>query len=140
MNSTDSFMTKRTIKTAGELRKFGVIMAIPLAIIGILMLWRGRFPGPYVISLAALFLVSGLVFPNLLRPVERFWMAFARVLSIIMTHVLLTLTFFLIITPFGWLLRMMGKDILQKRFDRTTSSYWVPVEPDGPSNRPDKPY
>jgi hypothetical protein len=133
-------MTKQKTKSAGELRKFGVIMAIPLALIGILMLWRGRLLGPYVIALAALFLIFGMLFPKLLDPVERIWMTFARVLSIIMTHVLLTLTFFLIITPFGLAMRFLGKDILHKRFDSKTESYWVPVEQDGPCSRPDKPY
>ena len=127
-------------KSAKELRKFGILMAIPLTVIGILLLWRGRFLGPYVTGLAALFLIFGLLFPQSLRMMDRFWMGFSRVLSIIMTLILLTLTFFLIITPLGLLMRIFSKDILQKRFDRTRSSYWVEVEPDGPCSRPEKPY
>ena len=140
MNWTKTTIMAREPKSSGELRKFGLIMSIPLTLIGILMLWRGRFLGPYVLGLAALFLIAGLFFPRVLRPVEKVWMGFARMVSIIMTHILLTLTFFLVITPFGLILRIIGKDILQKRFDNTRQSYWIPVEQEGPANRHDKPY
>ena len=67
-------------------------------------------------------------------------MAFARVLGVVMTTVILTLTYFLAITPMGLLVRALGKDLLGMRGDPTVESYWVPVEPDGPASRPDKPY
>jgi len=127
-------------KSISELRRFGLLMAVPLMIIGALLVWKERFLGPYVIVLAALFLITGLVTPKLLKPVERIWMAFARVLSVIMTHVLLTLTFFLVITPVGIVLRLIGRDVLQRRFEPEKRSYWTPVEPDGPCSRPEKPY
>jgi len=133
-------MTDHKPKTAAELRRFGLLMAAPLMIIGVLLVWKGRVLGPYVVVLAALFLIVGLAAPKLLRPIERVWMAFARLMSVVMTHVLLTLTFFLVIAPFGTVLRLLGKDILQRRFDPQKQSYWTPVEPDGPCSRPEKPY
>jgi len=133
-------MKDRKTKSTAELRRFGLLMAVPLAIIGALLLWKGRFLGPYVTVLAALFLVTGVAAPILLRPVERIWMSFARVISVVMTHILLTLTFFVVITPVGIILRLLGKDVLQRRFEAGKPSYWAPVEPDGPCSRPEKPY
>jgi hypothetical protein len=133
-------MTEQLRKTIRELRRFGFVMTIPLLVIGILLVWRGRASAPYFIGLAVLFLLAALVFPSGLRPVERAWMALARVLSIVMTYVILTLTFYLIITPVGLILRVFGKDLLQKKFESVKTSYWIPVEPDGPCSRHDKPY
>ena len=133
-------MSSEKPKTIGELRKFGLIMAVPLSLIGGLMLWRGRAAGPYMLALAAFFLITGLVVPGALEPVERIWMEFARRLSVVMTYVILTLTFYLVITPVGLLLRLLGKDLLGRQFDPKMHSYWTPVEPDGPCSRADKPY
>ncbi len=133
-------MAEKLTKTTRELRRFGLVMTAPLLVIGCALIWRGRAVGPYVIVVAALFLMAAVAFPQVLRPVERVWMALARVLSVIMTYVILTVTFFVVITPMGMILRILGKDLLQKKFDSEKSSYWVPVEPDGPCSRYDKPY
>lgn len=127
-------------RTRGELRRFGFTMAVPFAAIGGLLLWHERPLAPYILAAAGLFLVAGLLAPRALGPVERTWMAFARRLSIVSTFVLLTLSFYLVITPMSLLLRLLRKDRLQLKPDPGHSSYWVPVEPDGPGTRPTKPF
>ncbi len=64
----------------------------------------------------------------------------AQVLSSVMTTVLLSLTFFLVLTPIGLLVRAMRKDLLHLRIKKGTDSYWVPVEREGPASRPNEPY
>ena len=127
-------------KSPRQLRKFGINIAIPLLIIGCILIWRHRWTGPYFIVLAGFFLLSGLLIPRYLAPIERVWMAFAHVLGVVMTYVLLTVTFFLVITPMGLFLRLIGKDLLNKKISSKKYSYWVAVEPGGPCSRPDKPY
>jgi Saxitoxin biosynthesis operon protein SxtJ len=133
-------MAKQKPKTKKELRKFGIVMSTPLGIIGGILFWKGKSSGGYFFVLAAFFLMSGLLFPGILRPIERIWMKFAEIISAVMTRVILTLTFYLVITPVGLLLRLMGKDLLQMKFEPHRKSYWEPVEEDGPCSRPDKPY
>ena len=133
-------MPDKVEKAKVELQKFGLVMTIPLAIIGGVLLWRGKPTAPYFLVAASLFLISGLFFPNFLKPIERIWMRFAEFMSAIMTRIILTLTFYLIITPFGLVLKIVGKDILKKNIDKSSPSYWVPVEKDGPCTRPEKPY
>ena len=133
-------MKTNAVKSIRDLRKFGFIMTVPLAVIGGLALWRGRAAGPYLAALAVFFLAAALLFPRALAPIERTWMAFATKLSVVMTYVVLTLTFYLVITPFGLLLRLLGKDLLQRKLDSDLKSYWMPAEADGPGTRPDKPY
>jgi len=57
-----------------------------------------------------------------------------------MTRVILSLTFYLVLTPMGLIMKIFGRDPLNRRFDESAKSYWVPVDPDGPTSRPDKPY
>jgi hypothetical protein len=131
---------KNREKTAADLRRFGLVMAAPLALIGGFLLWRSRPAAPWVLGMGAVFLVLGLAAPGVLRPVERGWMAFAMKVSIVSTFVLLGLSYFLIVTPIAIVLRLLGKDRLSLKPDPARASYWEPVEAGGPATRPDKPY
>ncbi len=127
-------------KTKRELRKFGLTMAVAFAVFGGLFLWRAKPVWPYFFGIAGFFLIFGLLFPNLLTPIEWAWMKMAHLLGQVMTRLILTLTFYLVITPLGLIMKLSGKDPLHRQFDRSASTYWVPVDPDGPTSRPDKPY
>ena len=135
-----SEMGKSKKKSAKELRKFGLVMTVPLVIIGALLIWKGRPAAPYFLGAAGFFFITGLLIPKVLTPIEIAWMALAKVLSIVVTNILLTLTFFLVITPIGLLMRLLGKDLLKLKFPGNLKSYWIKVEADGPGSRPDKPY
>ncbi len=52
-------------------------------------------------------------------------MSVAFVLGFVMAHVILTLFFFLVMTPIGLVARLSGKDFLSLKLDRTTKSYWM---------------
>ncbi len=130
--------TKR--KLSGELRKFGITMAIAFGIIGGLFYWRGHEAWTWLAGIAAAFLLFGLIMPGTLWPIEWAWMKLAHYLSIVMTYVILTLTFFLAIFPMGLLVRLLRKDLLSLKFQEDKESYWIPVEQDGPGSRPRRPY
>ena len=123
-----------------KLVTFGLVMAAAWAVIGGILLWRGSRFWPYVYVLAALFLISALTHPGLLRPIEAIWMKLARLLSLITTSIILSVTFYLIITPMALIMRLVGRDTLAKKPDPKADTYWTEVDPDGPTSRPDKPY
>jgi len=137
MKDTES---KTNIKINCELRNFGITMACALAIFGGLFLWRAKPVWPYLFLAGGIFLALGLLVPRALAPVEWAWMKFARFLGRVMTTVILTLTFYLMITPIGLLKRLFAGDALKRKFDRKASSYWISSEPDGPASRPEKPF
>ena len=122
------------------LRNFGFVMAGAFGVIGGLGLWRDRSFAPYVLVLAAAFLLAGLLAPRTLDAIERGWMKLAGVLSAVMTRVILGLSFLLAITPVGLLRRLVAGDSLGLRPDPAATSYWIETEKDGPASRPEKPY
>ena len=123
-----------------RLRHFGIVMALAFVALGVILIWRQRSSGPYLAALGGVFLLTGFLVPVLLAPVERAWMAFAGVLQRITTILILTLTYYVLVTPLGLLVRLLGKDLLGRRPDPEIESYWVAVEADGPHTRPNKPY
>jgi hypothetical protein len=82
----------------------------------------------------------GLTRPTWLAPIERWWMAFAEVLGRVVTVIILTLTFFVVMTPIGWLKRVFSGDTLGLTSDPKIRTYWIEVDPDGPTSRPDRPF
>ena len=108
-----------------ELRRFGVTVAIPLALLAGLGVWRGHTILPAVLGGAGVILAFlGVFAPTLLGPVHTVWMKVADALGWFNTRVLLGLVYFLVMTPTGIVMRLMGRDPLDRRLkDRPT--YWI---------------
>lgn len=122
------------------LKEFGLLMALVATLLTAYLFYHGN-TGAILSSIVALaFLKSAYFRPMLLSPLEWIWMRFAEALHVVMTRVIVTLLFFLIITPLGLLMRLSKRDGMGQRFDRAAESYWQPVEEDGPQTRPLKPY
>ena len=110
-----------------ELRKFGVIMSIFVALLGGLFLWRGKGYYWCFFVISVLFLFFGLVLPAVLRPVHKSWMTLSMVMGWLVSGLILIILFYLVLTPTALLLRMFGKDLLNIDFTKDSSeSYWIP--------------
>jgi multisubunit Na+/H+ antiporter MnhG subunit len=64
------------------------------------------------------------------------WMTMAFALGFVMSHVILTLFFFLIVTPISLFARLVGKDFLNRKLDPTATTYWIPraAKPNAPES------
>ena len=108
-----------------DLRKFGVTMAIILTLLGGLFLWSEKGYYFYCFILAAAFIIPGLAAPAVLKPVHRVWMTVSIILGWIMTRVILSILFYLAVTPTSLLARLVGKRFLDLKMDKTVKSYWI---------------
>lgn len=75
--------------------------------------------------------VLGLVYyavPALRRPMFVGWMYAAYPVGVLVSHILLGLVYFGVVTPIGLLMRAVGHDPLARRFDRSARTYWVERE------------
>jgi len=70
-----------------------------------------------------LYVLSRFAYP-IMRPVHFAWMRFSQILGWISTHVVLTVFYYLILTPSGLLMKLLGKDLLDQRIDKSAKSYW----------------
>ncbi len=59
-----------------------------------------------------------------LKPGYRGWMAVAKIIGSIMTTVILGVVFFIVFVPVGLVLRLAGKDHLQRKKDADAATYW----------------
>ena len=111
-----------------ELRNFGLLVGGVFAALGLILLLRHRPAAPYCLGIGGFLMAFGLLAPRVLKYIYIAWMALAFVLGFIVSGILLTLFFFLVITPIGWVARCFGNDFLSLKLDRRTPSYWLPRE------------
>ena len=120
----------RNIKSGKkELRQFGVTLGIVLGLLGGLFLLRQKDCYFYFFIFSAVFLFLCLIAPIVLKPVQKVWMSLAIIIGWFVTRAILTVLFYLVVTPIGILARLVGKDFLDIKFDRNTDSYWLAREP-----------
>ena len=111
-----------------ELRKFALTLGIFLAALGILLLYFKKGTHFYFWGSGGALILTGLTWPVLLTPLYRFWMGLAMVLNFFMLRLLLSLVFYLVFTPIGWIGRLFGKQFIDKKKDPERTSYWHPRE------------
>ncbi|RPJ40592.1 MAG: hypothetical protein EHM19_13445 [Candidatus Latescibacterota bacterium] len=129
-------MSEATRSMRSEYRRFSFVLTIVAAVFASFFLWRGRVIAPAVFySLAGYALLSALLFPPAIRPVRWVLLKVGHALGWFNTRLILTLIFYLVFTPIGLVLRLLGKDLLNRRIDPNAPTYWIekPKEPSDPA-------
>lgn len=117
----------KKLKTgAGNLRNFGLMVGGVFILLGVLLLLRHRSSYVAFCGAGALLTAFGVIWPRALKYIYIAWMALAFTLGFVMSNVILTLFFFLFVTPIGLLARLFQKDFLARKWDKGAASYWIP--------------
>ena len=116
----------RNIKSSKkQLRNFEIMAGIILGLLGGLFYRQQNSCYPYLLVLSAVFLLSGLLLPNLLRPIYKVWMLLALLLGWFTTRVILIVLFYGVVTPIGLLTKLFKKDFLNLKSGHDVDSYWI---------------
>ena len=107
-----------------DLRKFGITIGIILLIIAGFLFWKEKESFQILLTFGATLCILGIAIPFILKPIYWVWMLFATILGWIMTRVILSLLFYIIVTPIGLIPRLFGKQFLELRWDKSKESYW----------------
>ena len=107
-----------------DLRKFEIAFGIILLVIAGFLFWNEKESFQIFLAIGIILFLTAITMPVILKPVYWIWMIFAIILGWIMTRVILSLLFFLILTPIALTLRFFGKQFLELRWIKTKDSYW----------------
>jgi len=118
---------------AGSERAFGIVFAVVFTIIGLWPLLDGEPFRIWALAIAGIFLTAGLLLPVVLKPLNRAWFLFGLALHKIVNPLIMGLLFFLTVTPIALMMRVVGKDPLQRKFDPDAETYWIKRDPPGPA-------
>ena len=109
-----------------ELRSFGVTIGIILLLVAGFLFYKEKESFQIFLYISGTFIGLGLIIPIILKPIYIVWMVFAVVLGWFMTRFILSLLFYVIITPIGLIMRAFGKDFLDIKKQAAQGSYWNP--------------
>ena len=103
---------------------FLIIALYPLMFSGEVRLWS------LIISFT--FLALGLLNSRILYPLNKLWFNFGIFLGKLISPLIMGLIFFLVVTPIGLILRLLGKDVLNLKYNKN-KSYWI--KKNGPKSK-----
>ena len=109
----------------GEVREFGLVLSLFLAVLAGIALFRARENlVPPLLLAAALACGLAVLWPLPLWPGQRLAMLAAGAIGWFNTRLLLGLVFYLVFTPTALLLRLLGKDLMNRGVRPELPSYW----------------
>ncbi|MGE0471010.1 MAG: SxtJ family membrane protein [Nitrospira sp.] len=112
--------------THKDLRQFGLIVGGVFSVIGVWpVVFRGESLRLWAIVLGSVLVVLGAIVPQSLKQVHQGWMKIGHVLGAINTRIILGIIYYLLITPMGIVMRLMGKDPMHRAVRENVETYRV---------------
>ena len=116
----------------GSNRSFGIVFSIVFLFIAVYPLINSEGLRIWSLIIAVIFLFLGLINSKILTPLNKLWFKFGILLGRIVSPVIMGIIFFLVVTPTGLIMRIIGKDLLNLKFNKD-KSYWI--EKTGPKSK-----
>jgi len=126
-------MAVRARLTPQEGRRFAFTVGIAFVVLGGISAWRGHQLPPKILwGLGGALLLAGVFVPGRLTGVYNGWMKLATAISKVTAPIMVGAVYYLILTPIGGLMRLLGRNPLRHR--EQNGSYWLPATGDGRSD------
>ena len=114
-------------------RSFGLVFAVVFALSGCWPLIHSHSPRWWALGIAIAFLLAALGRPQILRPLNRAWLALGLLLHKVVSPLMMGAIFFLCVTPTAWIMRLRRKDVLSLARRSDVASYWIRRERQPPA-------
>ena len=108
----------------GSNRGFGIVFFTVFLIIATYPLINNGELKIWSLILSLVFLILGLLNSKILYPLNKIWFKFGLLLGRIVSPLVMVIIFFLVVTPIGLLMRILNKDLLNLKFNKS-KSYWI---------------
>ena len=113
-------------------RSFGIVFFAVFFLIALYPLIHNEEIRIWSLITSLIFLILGLINSRTLTPLNKLWFKFGILLGKIVSPIIMGIIFFLVVTPIGFIMRILGKDVLNLKFN-ANKSYWI--EKTGPKSK-----
>ena len=114
-------------KSINSNKSFGILFFVVFFLYGIWPILSSNEIRIWSLSMGIIFLILGLLNSKLLTPFHNLWLKFGTLLGRIVSPIVMFLVYFAFITPLAVIIRLFGKDLLRKKFNKSPS-YWIKRE------------
>ena len=107
-------------------RSFGLLFFIVFIVIAFWS-FRGNIEQIkfWSLGLSLIFLILGLINSKLLNPLNKSWHYLGILLGMIVSPIVMGIIYFLVVSPIGFVMRFLGKDLLRLKSNKNIKSYWI---------------
>ena len=113
-------------------RSFGIVFFVVFLLIALYPFTYGGEIRIWSLIISIIFLILGLLNSKILAPLNKIWFKFGILLGKIVSPLIMGVIFFLVVTPIGLIMRLLGKDVLNLKYNKN-KSYWI--EKNGPKSK-----
>ena len=106
-------------------RNFGIVFFVVFLIIALWPVLKQNEIRIWSLIISFIFFVLGLINSKLLTPLNKLWFKFGIILGAIVAPLIMGVIFFLTVAPIGLIMKIMGKDLLNKKYDKKKKTYWI---------------
>ena len=116
----------------GSNRSFGMVFFVFFLLISIYPILKDENVRIWSLIICIIFLVLGILNSNILTPINKLWFKFGLLLGKIISPIVMGIVFFLVVTPISLIMKLLGKDLLNLKYNNE-KSYWI--EKTGPKSK-----
>ena len=113
-------------------RSFGIVFFVVFLLVALYPLFNGEEFRIWSLIISIIFLILGLLNSKILAPLNKIWFNFGIFLGRIVSPLIMGIIFFLVVSPIGFIMRLLGKDVLNLKYNKN-KSYWI--EKNGPKSK-----
>ena len=113
-------------------RSFGIVFFVVFLLIALYPFTYGGELRIWSIIISIIFLILGFLNSKILAPLNKIWFKFGIFLGKLISPLIMGIIFFLVVTPIGLITRLLGKDLLNLKYNKN-KSYWI--EKSGPKSK-----
>tara|TARA_B100000282_G_C31464375_1_gene368281 strand:- start:50 stop:439 length:390 start_codon:yes stop_codon:yes gene_type:complete len=124
-------MSQNDVKI-GSNKSFGIVFFIVFFLISLYPLTNQENIRVWSLIISLIFLILGLLNSKILNPFNKLWFKFGMILGRIISPIIMSIIFFLIVTPISLIMKLLKKDLLNLKFNKT-NTYWI--EKSGPKSK-----
>ena len=108
----------------GTNKSFGIVFFLFFLIVSLFPLFKNENIRVWSLIIAIIFLILGLLNSKFLTPLNKIWFKFGILLGNFVSPIVMSIVFFVIVTPTSIIMRVLGKNLLNlKKGNKKT--YWV---------------
>ena len=119
------------IKIASN-RSFGVVFFVVFLLIALYPLINQESIRYWSLGISLIFFFLGILNSKILSPFNKLWFKFGIFLGKIISPIIMGIIFFFVVTPTGLIMRTLGKDLLNLKYNKN-KSYWI--KKNGPKSK-----
>ena len=114
-------------------RSFGVVFFAVFLFIALYPITYSEDIRIWSLIISFIFIILGLLNSKILTPLNKLWFKFGVILGKIISPIIMGIIFFLVVTPIGLIMKVLGKDLLRLKNNKKDNTYWI--EKNGPKSK-----